>query len=197
MTGHRAKEGHLMNRDDVIKWSGLAFLVAAVVSLGACGSFSVGSVIRVPVPERIAAAQGIKETPTLDEVRERMPEWASDAQRDFDELARNVERAAQWEGFVNDLLMQGANAAGPMLMGLPFGSVLSAAILGAAGIATGRVSGTQRLRVEKEDSYNAGIEIGVEKATRVLQAAGFTVTAEGNSNDSASNGEPVNADAGV
>ncbi|MCC7408662.1 MAG: hypothetical protein IT442_11370 [Phycisphaeraceae bacterium] len=139
----------------------IVVLVFLAVILAACAGFDMGDVVKVRTPNAIQQTVGLPATTSLNEAESEYQGWLSDVQRTGSQWKANIDKANAIRATFNQLTLSALDEVGPTLAGVP---VLGPVLPAATGI-LGLFFGVSKLRKEKEDSYNAGLEKGKEFGT--------------------------------
>lgn len=134
----------------------VAALLLVSIALASCAGFDLGDLVRVKTPNAIQQATGLPATTTLNEAEAEYRAWYEDTQRSGAQWKAGIERASEVRGLLGQLTLQGLDAVGPTLGGVP---VLGPALPALTGLA-GLFLGSGRLRKEKEASFNKGLDRG-------------------------------------
>ncbi|MCC7409960.1 MAG: hypothetical protein IT442_17975 [Phycisphaeraceae bacterium] len=148
-----------MTRTQVIIFVIAILLLSA--ALAACAGFDLGDMVRVKTPTAIQQTVGLPAQVSLNDAEAEYQGWLSNVQRTGAQWKANIDKANAIRATFNQLTLAALDEVGPTLAGVPMLGPLLPAATGILGL----FLGTSRLRKEKENSYNAGLEKGQELGT--------------------------------
>lgn len=143
-----------MTRTQVIVFVIAILLVSA--TLAACAGFDLGDMVRVKTPTAIQQTVGLPAKVSLNDAEVEYQGWLSNVQRTGAQWKTNIDKANAVRATFNQLTLAALDEVGPTLAGVPMLGPLLPAATGIFGL----FLGSSRLRKEKENSYNAGLEKG-------------------------------------
>ena len=164
----------LRDNKGAVAWLGaaLAFLIVLFVVAGC----SVADFIKVRAPTTVQQTMGVPPKVPLSEAGMVLDGYKAKVEADFkaktaagQAFAENIERGWVWVGFLDSVFQAGlAEAEASGVATLPGGALALALLTGLGGLFLPKPGAGTKLRTEKEDSYNAGLEAGKRLA---LEAA--------------------------
>jgi predicted PurR-regulated permease PerM len=145
----------------------IVFLVLGLLSFAGC---DMGDMIHVKTPNTIQQQTGLASTITLNEAESEYQSWYQHMQTAGSQWKSNIEHANEIRNMVNQLSLSALDQVGPTVAGVPMLGPLLPAASGLLGL----FLGSTKLRKEKEDSFNKGLDEG-RKTTTV--SSGIVATA--------------------
>lgn len=157
----------------MIQWikdskAGLALMSVALAMLvitAVMGGCSVDEHIRVRVPPVVADATGTGVTQSLADARRTNEFWREHVRSTVErlkaadgQLRSEIERGAEVERWVGSLIDTGIGFGAEAAGTFPGGAVLVGLLAGAGGLLTKRPGEEERVRKEKEASFNKGLK---------------------------------------
>lgn len=144
----------------------LAFFLGASV-LAAC---QVEDLIKVDVPPEVARAVETEERVTVADSQAVWEDWVAWVDRQTSRLEQSIAEGQERVGLIRSLTEAGISIGQDAASTLPGGALISAALAGLGGLFLRRPGDATRERLEKEASYNAGLEKGRQLAGTVQEA---------------------------
>ena len=132
-----------------------ALLLAA--TLQAC---QVEDLVKVDVPADVAAAIDSEDRIAYSQTLDAWDDWQAYVERESAKFARSIDKGAEIAGVLRSLSETGLQMGQDAASTLPGGALISAALAGLGGLFLRRPGDANRERMEKEASYNAGLERG-------------------------------------
>ena len=145
----------------------LTFVVLGLLSFAGC---DMGDMIHVKTPNTIQQQTGLASTITLNEAESEYQFWYQHMQTAGSQWKSNIEHANEIRNMVNQLSLSALDEIGPTVAGVPMLGPLLPAASGLLGL----FLGSGKLRKEKEDSFNKGLDEG--RKTTTLPGAASTAT---------------------
>lgn len=142
----------------------IGVLILIAITLAACSSTDFGDFVKVDTPVEIQQQMGYPKKMSLNQAKDLYPAWFEDVQRNGTQWRGDIERADELAGLFSQLTLQQLNALGPEIMGLPIAGPMSPLITGLLGY----FGSSLRTRREKEKSFNKGLQVGAETATKPI-----------------------------
>lgn len=139
----------------------MIFVIAILLlsaALAACAGFDLGDMVKVKTPTAIQQTVGLPAQTSLNDAEAEYQGWLSNVQRTGAQWKANIDKANAIRATFNQLTLAALDEVGPTLAGVPMLGPLLPAATGILGL----FLGSSRLRKEKENSYNAGLEKGQE-----------------------------------
>ena len=150
--------------------------VLLLVSLGlaACAGLDAGDFLTVPTPPDVQQERGLPAKLTLNAAAAEYQAWHEDTLRNAATWKTAIDRSDHFRGVFNQFTLGALDSLGPTVAGLPILGPAAPLLAGIAGLCIKRPRDVtpEELRKQKEDSYNAGLEIGRKLAQ---QASGVAV----------------------
>jgi hypothetical protein len=147
----------------------ITFLVLGLLSFAGC---DMGDMIHVKTPNTIQQQTGLASNISLNEAESEYQLWYQHMQTAGSQWKSNIEHANEIRNMVNQLSLSALDEIGPTVAGVP---VLGPMLPAASGL-LGLFLGSGKLRKEKEDSFNKGLDEG-RKTTTTASNPGATVAA--------------------
>ncbi len=145
----------------------LTFVVLGLLSFAGC---DMGDMIHVKTPNTIQQQTGLASTISLNEAESEYQLWYQHIQTAGSQWKSNIEHANEIRNMVNQLSLSALDEIGPTVAGVP---VLGPMLPAASGL-LGLFLGSGKLRKEKEDSFNKGLDEG-RKTTSTASGTVATV----------------------
>jgi hypothetical protein len=136
----------------------LTFVVLGLLSFAGC---DMGDMIHVKTPNTIQQQTGLASNITLNEAESEYQLWYQHMQTAGSQWKSNIEHANEIRNMVNQLSLSALDEIGPTVAGVP---VLGPMLPAASGL-LGLFLGSGKLRKEKEDSFNKGLDEGRKTTT--------------------------------
>jgi len=134
---------------------GLCLLMLTGI-LSSCAGYDLGDVVRVKTPNAIQQQTGLPKTISLNDASAEYQAWFDMTTSNGARWKDSIERGEQMRAVFGQLTLSALDEVGPTLAGVPVLGPMLPALTGLVGM----FIGTSRLRKGKEDSYNAGLEVG-------------------------------------
>lgn len=138
----------------------LTVLLAASV-LSAC---QVEDLIKIDVPEDVAKAIGSEERIPVSRSSEAWEDWVAWVDRESERFAERIDEGQEVAGVIRSLTETGLQIGQDAASTLPGGAAIATVLAGLGGLFLRRPGDQKREALEKEASYNAGLEKGRDLA---------------------------------
>lgn len=149
------------NRTGTVLLLGALCFVLLGSALSAC---SLEDLVRVRVPEDVAEAIDSPTSIPVSQSGDAWDDWQAWVERESERFAREIDRGQEIAGVIRSLTETGLRLGQDAASTLPGGAIISAGLAGLGGLFLRRPGDAKRERLEKEASYNAGLEKGREIA---------------------------------
>lgn len=151
-----------------------AVLIAASVgmmllaaTLQAC---QVEDLVKVDVPPDVAAAIDTEDRIAYSQSPDAWDDWQAYVERESAKFARSIDKGAEVAGVLRSLSETGLQIGQDAASTLPGGAAIATVLAGLGGLFLRRPGDANRERIEKEESYRAGLEKGRQIAETTMQA---------------------------
>ncbi|MEM8737240.1 MAG: hypothetical protein AAGG38_02015 [Planctomycetota bacterium] len=152
-----------MKSKHIIYVTALALLASVIA---ACSGLDFGDVISVKTPQDVVETTGLPTKLSLNEAETEYQNYVEDFQRGAAQWKGNIEKQNQVRGVVNQFTLGVLDSVGPAIAGVPVLAPFVPLLTGLGGLVLKRPGDVSKddLRKQKEDSYNAGLEVGKQLA---------------------------------
>ena len=144
----------------------LGFLLLST-TLSAC---SIEDLVKVDVPNDVAAAIGSPESVPVSESSDTWDEWVAWVERASDRFAREIEDSNRVAGVIRSLTETGLGLGQDAASTLPGGALISSGLALAGGLCLRRPGDDKKERKAAEDAYNTGMKRGKDLAEHAMRA---------------------------
>lgn len=144
----------------------IAILFAISLTAAGISGCSWEDIVRVKTPVTVQQDQGLPASMTVTESRGAYRLWFERTKTQGSQWKANIDRSSEMVGLLNNLTLGALDAAGPAIMGLPFGGLALPFLTGLGALFVKRPGDATKavLAKEKESSYNEGLEVGKKLA---------------------------------
>ena len=149
------------NRRAAILISSSIGVLLLAATLSAC---QIEDLVKVDVPKDVAEAIGSEERIPVSSSSEAWEDWVAWVDRESSRFADRIDQAQETAGVLRSLTETGLQIGQDAASTLPGGAAIATVLAGLGGLFLRRPGDAKRDRLEKEASYNAGLEKGREIA---------------------------------
>jgi len=139
-----------------------AVAVIAFVAVMAIQGCDLKRMIKFDVPRGVQKTVDVGEQESLASAEAVYQQWSNFVDSNSRQLSANIEDAEGRLSLINSLTSMGISAIGDASSGFPGGAIMMSALSLLTGWFLKRPGEEKRVNVEKEDSYNAGLEMAKE-----------------------------------
>jgi hypothetical protein len=144
-----------------------AFLLLA----SAVSGCQVEDFVKVDVPNGIAEATASEPTIPLSKADATLEDWKAYVERNTRQFTDEIDRGAETAAIIRSITETGISVVDGASSTLPGGAIISTGLALLGGLFLKRPGEEKRVRTEKEDSYNAGLETATSKMAAAVSEA--------------------------
>lgn len=137
-------------------------MMALAATLAACAGFDLGDIVHSRTPVEIQRERGLPAKMSVNESEEQYQAWLADTTRVGTTWKTNIDRGREVQGVLGQLTLSAWDQLGPTIAGMP----IAAPLLPAASGLLGLFLGARKLSNEKRSSYNKGLQVGADTASK-------------------------------
>ena len=149
----------LKNKNAVIAGGVSVIAFVFVMAIQGC---DLQKMIKFDVPRGVQKTVDVGEQESLASASVVFQQWSNFVDMNSKQLSANIEDAEGRLRLINNLTSMGIGALGDASSGIPGGAIMMSALSLLTGWFLKRPGEEKRVNVEKEDSYNAGLEMAKE-----------------------------------
>ena len=149
----------LKNKNAVIAGGVSVIAFVFVMAIQGC---DLQKMIKFDVPRGVQKTVDVGEQESLARASVVFQQWSNFVDMNSKQLSANIEDAEGRLRLINNLTSMGIGALGDASSGIPGGAIMMSALSLLTGWFLKRPGEEKRVNVEKEDSYNAGLEMAKE-----------------------------------
>lgn len=153
---------------------GMILIACSVVFLllaSAVSGCQVEDFVKVDVPNGIAEATASEPTIPLSKADATFEDWKAYVERNTRQFTEEIDRGAETAAVIRSITATGISVIDGASSTLPGGAIISTGLALLGGLFLKRPGEEKRIRTEKEDSYNAGLDTATSKMAAAVSEA--------------------------
>jgi len=149
----------------------IAGSVVFLLFASAVSGCQVDDFVKVDVPNGIVEATASEPTIPLAKADATLEDWKAYVERNTRQFADEIDRGAETAAVIRSITETGISVIDGASSTLPGGAIVSTGLALLGGLFLKRPGEEKRIRTEKENSYNAGLDTATSKMAKAVSEA--------------------------